>query len=116
MSKPLLVVHTQPVSAEQEDAYNDWYNNEHLDDVVRLSGYRAAKRYVRSDVNAVEGVGPAQHKYLAIYELDTDDVELAATNLKEAVAAGMPLSEALDGENMSVDFYLPIEGGERISD
>lgn len=115
MSK-LLVVHTQPTSPEQEAVYNDWYNNEHLDDIVKLTGYRAAKRYVRSEVNAVEGVEPAPYKYLAIYELDTDDVESAATNLKEAVAAGMPLSEALDSENMNVDFYLPIEGGERVSE
>jgi hypothetical protein len=115
MSKAILVVHTRPVSADREDEYNAWYNDQHLDDVVAVPGYGTARRYVLSDARPVDGVEPSEFRYLAIYELDTDDVEAAAQSMKDAVAAGMHLSEALDGENMAVDFYVPIEGAVRVA-
>lgn len=50
------------VPAEKEEEFNDWYNKEHLADILSIPGVLNAARYV-----ALKG-GP---KYLACYELES---------------------------------------------
>lgn len=114
MGKAMMVVQTRPVSADREDEYNDWYTNQHLDDVVAVPGFGTARRFVLSETRPVDGLPPSEFKYLAIYELDTDDVEGAAQAMKDALA-DMYLSDALDGGAMAADFFVPIEGAERVA-
>jgi hypothetical protein len=52
----------------REEAFNAWYND-HLDEVLETPGFVAAARYVIKE--PLEGRG----KYLAIYEIETDDIE-----------------------------------------
>ncbi|MFI5427140.1 hypothetical protein [Aeromicrobium sp. UC242_57] len=47
--KALLVVLSNPTTAAQEDEYNDWYDNVHLDEVKQIPGITDANRYVVSD-------------------------------------------------------------------
>jgi len=49
------------IDAQHEKEFNDWYNTEHLPELLAVPGILAAARY-----EAVKG-GP---KYLAFYELD----------------------------------------------
>lgn len=114
MSKAILVVSSHPSAPDREDEYNDWYTNVHLGDIVDLPGFAAATRYQIVDVRANEDVEPLTRKYLAIYELDTDDVEAAATALRTSVAKGeVPVSDALHPDNLTADFYVPIPGAKR---
>ncbi len=114
MTKAILVVSSHPSAPDREDEYNDWYTDVHLQDIVDLPGFGVATRYQIVDVQANEDVEPLSRKYLAIYELDTDDVEAAAAALKTSVAEGEILvSEALDPENLTADFYVPIPGAKR---
>ena len=53
------------VSADKEDEFNRWYNEEHLAEVTALPGILNSSRY-----EAVSG-GP---KYLAVYEMETPEV------------------------------------------
>lgn len=115
MAKAIMVVHTRPVSEDKEDQYNEWYTEEHLADVVSVPGFGSARRFVLSETPAVEGLPPNGFKYMAIYELDTDDVEGAAKAMGEALP-GMHLSEALDATAMEADFFVPIEGAERTAE
>ena len=64
--KYILTVETNPVPGKEE-AYNDWYDR-HLDEVLESPGYVADSRYVIKE--PLEGRG----KYLAIYEIESDDV------------------------------------------
>ena len=61
MSKSILVVKTAPDSPEGADAYNDWYDNTHLGELLAIEGCLSAKRY-----------GPENGAYLALYEFDCD--------------------------------------------
>ena len=61
MSKSILVVKTAPDSPEGADAYNDWYDNTHLGELLAIEGCVSAKRY-----------GPENGAYLALYEFDCD--------------------------------------------
>jgi hypothetical protein len=56
----LFLVYTGLIDPKHEEEFNDWYNTEHLPELLTLPGFLDAARYV-----ATKG-GP---KYLAAYEL-----------------------------------------------
>jgi hypothetical protein len=111
MAKATLVVLTNPVSPEVEDEYNDWYNNVHLKDVVAVEGFVGAQRFKIVETEAMaEAPKPAQ-RYLALYELDTDDIEGAAKRLTDVAMAGdgrMEISPALDAASALTFYVQPI--------
>jgi hypothetical protein len=110
MPKAILVLGTNPVSAEREDEYNDWYTNTHIGDVMKLDGVTSARRFVLSPVRPAPGAAPSPFRYLAIYEVEADDLQRLAVDLREAQASGqMYVSDAL-GSPVSTDFYVPIDG------
>jgi predicted Fe-Mo cluster-binding NifX family protein len=53
----------------REDEFNDWYNNMHLPDCLETPGFLAVRRYVNKELRDGRG------KYLAIYEIETDDID-----------------------------------------
>ena len=60
----IFLVYTD-VESKHEDEFNDWYNTEHLPELLAVPGILAAARY-----EAVKG-GP---KYLAAYEIENTGV------------------------------------------
>lgn len=56
-----------------ETAFNDWYDTRHIPEVLALPGYVAARRY-RCSAHQRSTAIPCPWEYLAIYELDTDDL------------------------------------------
>jgi hypothetical protein len=68
----LLVVRAN-VAPEQEEAFNRWYTDVHLPDIVGVPGVRSGRRYrLVEDVEGFPGADvPA---YLAVYELDAAEV------------------------------------------
>ncbi|HKY91583.1 MAG TPA: hypothetical protein VJM11_11110 [Nevskiaceae bacterium] len=85
MARYLFVAHTNPVEGH-EDEFNAWYSNAHLDDMRRLPGVVSARRFERASVQVQES--PASFRYLALYEVETDDPQ---TFVKELLArAGTP--------------------------
>lgn len=92
MATALLVVLTNPVEG-QEDEYNRWYSDDHLDDVLTAAGFEAAQRYAFRP-SKLSRNSPAS--YLAIYEVDADRREEAeALLLKSANTEAMPISDAM---------------------
>lgn len=91
MSEYKLVVMTSAVEG-REDEFNDWYDNVHLGDIVALPGFEGASRYELEPGQD----NPAGHKYLAIYDMKTDDVGATMQNMIEAATTGkMEISEAM---------------------
>ncbi len=95
MPRAVLLVMTNPVSDERENEYNEWYDGTHVPDVLRVEGFVAATRYRIADQQMVPGDPPA-FRYLAIYEVDHDDLAAAMKNLAEAAGGSMVISDALD--------------------
>jgi hypothetical protein len=110
MARAILVVQANPSNPEREDEFNRWYNETHLPDVLRVEGYIAAQRFrVVDGVPLAEGLPPPSHRYLAVYELDTDDLEAASQRLREQVLQGaIGISDSLDLQSVSVSFYRPV--------
>ena len=100
MKEAVLVVLTNPVSTEQEEAFNNWYDQVHVPDVLKVPGFVAARRYRVSDVQ-LEGSG-GDHRYLALYEIEGDDLAAARDALTTAASDGsMELHQALDMAKVS---------------
>jgi hypothetical protein len=92
--KGILVVQSGPADPSREDEYNDWYTNTHIPDMLAGPGFVAARRFRRVDQAATPDHLPA---YLAIYELEADDLAepLAARQERRAQGLTAPTSSAL---------------------
>ena len=69
MERWLLAVETNCNDPSREREFNDWYDNIHLPDVLEPQGILSGTRY--ANVNPGEGRG----KYLALYEIETENIE-----------------------------------------
>ena len=63
MPSPVLLTVRATITPEMEREFNEWYDNHHVPDMVRLSGCRSGTRY-----RVVDGDG--SHQYMALYEFD----------------------------------------------
>jgi hypothetical protein len=68
-------VFSNPV-AGHEDEYNKWYNEQHAQDVVAVPGFVTAQRFVKNDLPLYRLVDLQVPKYLIIYKIVTDDIEV----------------------------------------
>lgn len=76
MAKSVWMVYTN-CPADREQEFNDWYEHIHLPDLLTVDGIVAAQRFrLADDVPAMAAASgaPAVAHYLALYELDTEDV------------------------------------------
>jgi hypothetical protein len=99
-STDLYFVFSNPIEG-REDEYNTWYDDVHLADVRRLPGVVSATRYEYLPTSFRRlTAAPTEHRYLAVYELESDAEDVLAELVKRAGTSEMPLSEALDVENV----------------
>ena len=104
--KHILLVLSNAVEG-RDDAFNTWYTNTHLPDVLKVHGFSAAQRFRLSDTQMNESSAP--YKYLAIYEVDEEN--LAAVRDALASTAGtdaMYIDPAIDINATVAYFYSPI--------
>lgn len=94
MAEYKFVVASAPV-AGREDEYNTWYDERHVPDLLAMDGIVGASRY---EVATIQTPGaPAVPQYLAIYDIETDDLQGVFDTIQERAASGeMVVSEALD--------------------
>ena len=69
MARYIIEVGTNCKDPAKEAEYNDWYNDIHLPDVLETPGFVGATRYENTDA------GEGQAKFIALYEVETDDLE-----------------------------------------
>ncbi len=84
MAKWLIMVETNCTDASREAEFNEWYDKIHLPDVLETPGFIRATRYENTQPS--EG----RAKFLALYEVETDDIE----KLKKANSENMARKRA----------------------
>lgn len=95
MQEYILVVYSNPVEGKEEE-YNDWYNNQHLSDVLAQPDYIQARRYKLTDLKLDEAMPNPHHQYVAFYHLLTNDPDAALKGMVARVEAGtIGLSDAM---------------------
>ena len=92
MGKYVLVV---PSSAKEgrDDDYNEWYNNQHIHDLLAIPGIKSGRRFTPDPISPM----PPPADYLAIYEIETDDIGSVFAEMNRRAQSGeMSVSDSLD--------------------
>jgi len=83
MAKFKLVALSTPLEGK-EAAFNEWYKNTHLHELIALPGVKSAQLFKQ----VFKMMGADSNPYLAIYDIECDDPMAFLGALGEAVAAG----------------------------
>ena len=81
MEKHILVVALNCSDPAKEDEFNEWYNTTHLPDVLETPGFIRATRWEHTDPKEEDA------KFLALYDIETDDIQAAMKALQENLDA-----------------------------
>ncbi len=99
-----FLVFSNPAEGREEE-YNRWYDDVHLGEVVQVPGFVAARRF-RVMPPAGGGEAP-KHRYLAIYEIESEDVAATMGELTTRAGDGrLRMSDALG--DVATGLYEPI--------
>ncbi|MGZ4199361.1 MAG: hypothetical protein ACXVP1_04175 [Thermoleophilia bacterium] len=111
-----LMVVLSNVKPGQEAEFNRWYGEHMLDTINELQGFASGQRFERADLPEAPG---NPYRYLAVYEVDGDDLATAYEQFRwqrreraEALAAGrdpvVSVSDTLDPEYFLVGFFSAV--------
>jgi hypothetical protein len=90
--------------AGREQEFNDWYDRQHVPDVLAVPGFVAARRYeiVGQPVRAAH-----TYRYLATYEVVTDDPEASMQELIARLGtSSMPITPAIEPDIYAVMYRV----------
>ena len=100
----------------RDEEYNQWYDAQHLPDVLKVPGFVAAQRFKLSEA-VTTPKAPSNYKYLTIYEIETDDIAEVVRDLGQRVGTErMPMNNALAPERYSYIFETVSERVVRSND
>lgn len=108
MPRYKMIALTRPVEGREDD-FNAWYQNVHLVELCAMPGVTGAQRYKL----AAPLQGYDERPYLAIYDIECDDIRTTLGAIGAASASGkMTQSDAAD----SASAYTVVfeEFGERV--
>jgi len=100
----VFVVFTKPVEG-MEDEFNNWYDNQHIHDVVKVPGVVSAQRYEM--VHPGPGGGEMTNRYLAIYQIDGPPEAAMDVMMARFLTEDMPGTDALDLEATEMAVWAP---------
>ena len=93
MAKGIMVVESGPADDERDAEYNQWYSGTHIPEISSIPGFVAARRYKTREADRGRST---KARYLAIYELEADDISRPLEELAARSADGrMGRSDAL---------------------
>lgn len=75
MARGIMVVASSPASADEEAEYNEWYTQTHIPQLCAIPGFLGARRYKLRGTDAAP-------RYLAIYDLEADDLDEPLAELR----------------------------------
>jgi hypothetical protein len=102
MKKFLSVALTNAADGREAD-YNDWYEKQHVFDVLAIPGIQSAQRFRLSDQSR-QKLG---YRYMALYEIETDNIEDIHREIaRRAGTAEMPRSDAVGTDRMFMDYEV----------
>lgn len=100
-----VLIFTNPVEG-QDEAFADWYENTHLDEVLATAGFRAAQRF-----DLEHQIGLEQpNRHLAVYEAEGESADEVLGRLN-ATRDQRDMSGPIDGSQVAMWVYSP--AGER---
>ncbi len=97
--KTVFMVHSNPVK-DREQEFNNWYTNVHLREVLQIDGFISAQRF---KLAAAQVINNQPYNYLALYEIDSENITQTLKNL--AGASDLQMSDAIDSASMQISVF-----------
>ena len=108
MAKYTFLALTNPV-AGKENEFNEWYDKHHIPDVVNVPGFVSGQRFRLTD-SQFGGEASKAFKYLALYEIETDDIDATIKELRaRGGTADIVPTDALDAKSVATYMFTPIK-------
>jgi len=109
MTNYRFLVFTNPVEGREEE-FNRWYDDVHLPDVMKVEGFVDARRF---EIQPMGDNAPA-HRYLAIYELDTENPGATLAEVSSRCESGeIQLSDAMSSDMSTFLVKAIVPAGKR---
>lgn len=78
----------------REQEFNDWYDNQHVHDVLKVPGFVSAQRFACEDV---PGFPAPKYKYCALFEVEGENPGQSVVELfSRHGTPELPASDAMD--------------------
>lgn len=95
-------------TADHEEEYNKWYDEQHAADVVSVPGFVTAQRFIKNELPLYRVVDLQVPKYLIVYKIVTDDVEAVFGEVNRRLKTGeTAMSPTFDRKNSVSYVYRP---------
>jgi hypothetical protein len=104
MQTHTLLALSNPVEGREAE-FNQWFDTVHIPEVLRVPGFASVQRFEAAAHQRIPGALP--YRYLAQYELQTDDLEGTLQMLAQAVQAGTK-TQASDATRRTLWVYSPL--------
>lgn len=89
-----------------DEEFNRWYEDVHLSDILAVPGFVSARRFEAAEAQMT---GAPRHRYMTLYEIETDDIGQAIKDLG-AASGGMDLTDTMEMNGaLSVVYSLTSE-------
>jgi hypothetical protein len=99
-----FVAFTNAVEGKETD-FNEWYDRQHIPDVLEVPGFASAQRFVSTDSQLV----PAAHRYMTLYQIDTDNLDETLAAFGAHAAQGkIVMSDAVDRQGAVMAIYAAV--------
>jgi hypothetical protein len=103
-----LIVLSNP-SPDSEQQYNDWYDHQHVPDVLRVPGFKAAQRL---KLIGHSPSNPELPHYAVNFEFDSADLEATIAEVKRRLKSGVTRSSSSFDVASSINRYYEITQGQ----
>ena len=110
MARYVILALTNPTEGK-EGEFNRWYDDHHIDDVIDVPGFVSARRFRLAERQYQQNRTPNRHRYLALYEIETDDLDATLDDLYSRVGTpAMLMSDAIDLDGMNAPVFEQFSG------
>jgi hypothetical protein len=101
--KSKFIVMSDPVAGKERE-YTEWYDRQHLGDVLKIPGFISAQRF-----SFVSKINDVPHwRYCALYTIDSYDPEAVVAELTRRVSSGeVYVSDGID-PHVYAAVYVPL--------
>ena len=101
-----LIVLSNP-SPDNERQYNDWYDHQHVPDVLRVPGFKAGQRLKLIDHSPSN---PELPRYAVNFEFESADLQATIAEVKQRLKSGVTRSSPAFEVASSINRYYEVQG------
>ena len=111
MARHVFIVFGSALAGHEEE-FNAWYDSQHLPDVMKIPGFVAGQRFRVVQRRPEEAT--RDYRYMALYEIEADDVSVPMAELRKRVGEGIIDTGTLHQPDM-LGFYTATADSVRLT-